>query len=72
MQIKWRNVVVISLVVFALLVARWFSPIIGQFLETISQVGPRGDPAQRTFGLMAFGLILVLIVAIVKILTDKK
>ena len=72
MQIKWRNIIVISMVVFAFLVARWFSPFIGQFLETISQVGPRGDPSQRTFGLMAFGLILVLIVAIVKILTGRK
>lgn len=72
MQIKWNNLIALALLVFAFVVGLRYLPQIGEFLATLSQVGPGGDPDQRTFGLMAFGLVLVLIVAVVKILTNRK
>ena len=72
MQIKWSNVIALALVVFALVVGLRHLPEIGEFLSTISHIGPRGDPQQRTSGLMAFGLIMVTIVAVIRILVDRK
>ena len=72
MQIKWNNVIALALVVFALVVGLRHLPEISEFISTLSHVGPRGDPEQRTLGLMAFGLIMVTVVAVVRILVDRK
>lgn len=72
MQIKWSNLIALVLTAFALLVGLRHLPEISEFLSTVSHIGPRGDPEQRIFGLMAFGLIMVTIVAVVRILVDRK
>ena len=72
MQIKWSNVIALALMVFALVVGLRHLPEIADFLSTVSHIGPHGDPQQRIFGLMAFGLIMVIIVAVVRILVDRK
>ena len=72
MQIKWSNVMALALVVFALVVGLRQLPEITDFLSTVSHIGPHGDPEQRTLGLMAFGLIMITIVAVVRILVDRK
>ncbi len=72
MKIKWNNVVVLALVVFALVIGLRFLPEIGGLLSTLSQVRPHGDPQQRVLGLMAFGLICVTLVAVVRILVNNK
>ena len=72
MQIKWSNVIVLVLAAFALVIGLRNLPAIGAFLSTVSHIGPRGDPEQRIFGLMSFGLIMVTIVAVVRILVNNK
>ncbi len=72
MQVKWTNVISLALVVFAFVTGLRYLPEIGGFLSTLSHIGPRGDPEQRIFGLMAFGLILVTVVGVIRILTNNK
>ena len=72
MQIKWSNVIALALVVFALVIGLKHLPRISEFLSTVSHIGPRGDPDQRISGLIAFGLIMITIVAVVRILVDRK
>ena len=72
MQVKWSNVMALALIVFALVVGLRHLPEITDFLSTISHIGPHGDPKQRVFGIMAFGLIMVTVVAVVRILVDRK
>jgi hypothetical protein len=70
MRIKWENITIILLAVFALIVWLKAGPQILEFISTMLEVRPSGDPTDRTFGLMAFGLILVVLVAIVRILVS--
>ncbi len=72
MQIKWSNVIALALAVFALVVGLRHLPEISEFISAVSHIGPRGDPEQRIFGLMAFGLMMITIVAVVRILVDRK
>ena len=69
-EIRWRNLIALALVVFAVVVGLKTYPQIAAFLSSMKSVGPGGDTGDRTFGLMAFGLIVLTIVAVVRILKD--
>lgn len=74
MSIRWSNVVAMALAVFALVVGLKCSRQIGELFSAMTEAGAgqgRG-PDGRVVGLMAFGLVLVMIVAIVRILQNNR
>ena len=72
MRILWSNVVVFLLAIVAVVVVVKMLPQIAAFLATMREIGPGNDPADQTLGLIAVGLTGVTIVAIVKILTNRR
>lgn len=72
MQIRWANIIATLLGVFVavMLLRHW--PSIRAFLASMSDIGPGHEPGDKLVGLVAFGLVLVGIVAIVKILTHGR
>jgi len=70
-EIRWRNIIALALLVFAVVVVSKTYRQIAAFVSTMSDVGPRGDTTELTFGLMAFGLLVITVVAVVRILKDR-
>ena len=71
MEIRWRNIIALAVLVFALVVLSKAYRQIAAFLSTMVAVGPGGDVTELTFGLMAFGLLVITVVAVVRILKDS-
>ena len=59
--------VVLGLVLLALLVGFFTLNHITAFLSTIGHIGPEWDDGEKAIGLMAFGIVLVSILAAMKI-----
>ena len=55
----------------ALTVAFFNRAEIGVFLASMKDIGPGHTAEEKTIGLLAFGLVLVTIVAVVKILSQS-
>jgi hypothetical protein len=72
MIIKWSNIAVFALVVITFIVFIKTYRSIAEFLNSIGRIGPGSQPGDWTSGLVAFGLIGVLVVAIVAILNNGK
>ena len=71
MRILWHNVIALILLIMAVVVAvRKRHEIVG-FLMTIEHISSGGTFEEQTAGLVALGLVLVTIVALVKILTHN-
>ena len=72
MEIKWSNVIVFALFLFGLI---WFvkmGPQIGEFFSNLWRIGPGYSPQEQMMGLVASGLICVVIVAIVKMVLNNR
>ena len=72
MEIRWPNVFVFALAVFALVVALKRHREIGAFLETMETIGTGHDPHEQMLGLMAFGLVIITILALAIILKGSR
>ena len=74
MKIKWTNLFALCLGLFALVLVLKLPGPIASFLSTIREIGPGHDPEQQTRGLLAFGLVVVSLLALVRILvrTDRR
>lgn len=71
-EIKWANVVAFALAITAFVIAiRWHHAIV-EFLNNMGRIGPGYSGEEQTWGLLAFGLILVLIVAVTKIALQNR
>ena len=71
MRILWHNVIALILMMLAVVVAvRKRHEIVG-FLMTTEHIGRGGTFEEQTAGLVALGLVLVTILALVKILTHN-
>ncbi len=68
MRIRWSNVVALGLVLVALWIALLMSTEIAAFLSTLGDIGPGHTPDQQLKGLMAFGLLAVTLVALIRLL----
>ncbi len=68
MEIKWSNVAVFALLIFTFFTAISMHEDIGAFLGMMRHLGADSSIANRTHGLMAFGLLMVVLVAVLKIL----
>ena len=71
MKIIWPNVIVVCLVFLAVVIWIRHHAAISGFLGHMDQIGPGHSPDDRLLGLIAFGLVAVSVVAIVRILTRK-
>lgn len=69
MSVKWSNVIVLALAVLSTVVLVRGHEAIGAFFETIQSIGS-GAPDQELMGFLAYGFILVLVVAVTKILVE--
>lgn len=76
MSIRWSNVVAIALAIFAVVIGLKCSRQIGQLLSSIAETNAGAGLGKGSGGplvaLMAFGLLLVTIVAIVRILQNDR
>jgi hypothetical protein len=70
-EIKWSNVVALALGIVALVILWKAGPAVVLFLGSMRDIGP-GPLKDQAMGLVAFGLICIVIVAIVKILADGR
>ena len=70
MEIKWHNIFSLVFLIFTFILLMKFWNAIGAFLMTMRNIGPDHTPEEQVPGLIAFGLIIVLLVAIVKLLTS--
>lgn len=71
MEIRWANIfALILLIVSAVLFFKNGEEIVG-FVMSMRNIGPGHTPEEQTIGLIALGLIGVIIVAVVKILTQN-
>jgi hypothetical protein len=73
-RILWPNVIALALLIFALVVVLRHGSSVSEFLGAMNGIGPGHDPSEQVMGLVAFGLILVSIVAVLKIVisTNRK
>lgn len=69
MKVLWGRVVATVFALIGLVVLIKFWPAITAFLSTMERVGPGNPREEQMLGAVAFGLIGVVIVALVKILT---
>ena len=69
MQIRWNNIIALILLVIAALLAIKLLPAIAAFLASMKDIGPGHTRDEKTFGLIALGLVGMLLVAVVRILS---
>ncbi len=74
MELRWANVVAFALAIGALVVALKMHRQMYTFLSTMGSIGTSHDPSEVTAGLIAFGLLAVSLLGLIKILThnDRK
>ncbi len=73
MKIFWNRFLALIFAIIALVLFLKNRAAMGEFLSQTGRIGPGHSPDEITAGLIALGLVGVLIVAIVKILThDRK
>ncbi|MCG3148171.1 MAG: hypothetical protein PCFJNLEI_01614 [Verrucomicrobiae bacterium] len=71
MQIQWRNIIALILVIIVLVLLASNGPQIAGALTGLKQIGPGHTTDEKTIGLFVLGLIGLVLVAIVKILTTQ-
>lgn len=72
MEIRWPNVFVFALAVLALVVALKRHHEIAAFLGAMDRIGPGNTPGEQMLGLIAFGLLVVTILALALILKNGR
>jgi len=71
MQIQWHNIIAFILAIVAMIILVKNGPAINAFLSAMGQIGPGYSRDEQTMGLIAFGLILAAIAALVKIVVES-
>jgi len=72
MEIKWSNLAFFVLVVFTFVVTIRMRESIVIFLSSLGQLGPEHSTDEKIWGLMAFGLVAVTLVAILRVFIDTR
>ena len=70
MQIKWTNVFAILFIAFAIYLFFRAKPAIDRLSENFESMPLRQDPG--TFAVIILGMILITIVAVVKMISNRK
>ena len=72
MEIKWPNVAAFALAIFAFIMAIRMHEQISAFLGSMGHLGSSPSIADRTHGLMAFGMLMVVLVGVLRILSNSQ
>lgn len=72
MRIHWHNIIALILVIIAIVLFFKCWPEMTDTLATMKHLGPGHTVEDKTFGLLALGLIGAILVAVVKILTSGR
>lgn len=72
MEIKWGNLIAFAMLLAAIVIAVSMGDRIVAFLHSMTDIGPGHTDEEKTMGLIAFGLVGVLIVAVVRILVSGR
>lgn len=72
MEINWGGITCLILAIIAIVIIVRMRHKVALFLGTMGQIGPGNNPDDKILGLIAFGLIVLLIVGIVKILASRR
>ena len=67
MEIKWTNIICLGLTIFAVILLVRMHEQVGSFLGMIRKIGAGNDPEDQVMGLIAFGLVGVVLLGIIKI-----
>ena len=67
MKPRWDNIFALGLIVFSLLFLTSYPMQIGSFLRSVEYAGPGHTPDEQLMGLMAFGLIAMTLLGVIKI-----
>ncbi len=70
MTVKWHNVAALALIVAGLVVLIKTPRAMAAFLGIMRHAGPGHTPDEQFMGLLAFGLILLVITAVTKIIVE--
>lgn len=71
MRILWHNVFALALAILAIVILVFNRKDTRTFLESMQDIGPGHTTDEQVMGLIAFGLVLVGIVAVLKILIEN-
>lgn len=71
MKILWARVITALIALFVLLILIVYRGPIAAFLGSMGEIGPGHTTEEKTVGLIAFGLVLVGILAVVKIVSQR-
>ncbi len=71
MEIKWPNVVTFALVIVAFITTLRMHEEMGGFLGSMRYLGSSPNLADRVYGLMAFGLVVIILVAVLRMLIEN-
>ena len=72
MKIHWENLIAAILALSAVVLLIRYRHAVAAFLSGIERVGPGYARDEQAMGLIAFGIIGAILVAIVKILTQNR
>ena len=71
MEIRWNNIIAFILLLIALVLLAKCLPEITAFVTSMKHIGPGHSKDDQVFGLIAFSLCGILLVAIVRILSNN-
>ena len=71
MKPRWDNIAVLGLIIFALIVLSEYPMHIGFFLRSMEHMGSGSTPDEQLMGLMAFGLVAITILGVIKIVLQN-
>ena len=71
MEIRWSNVIAFGMGLGALIIWVTMHRQLAEFFSCLWLIGPGHDPQQQAMGLIAAGIIAMVVVAVVKIVVNS-
>ena len=73
MRIKWHNLIFLALIIFGIVLVYNMPRELGAVAATVGSLNQAGySEREQLIGFLAYGLLLVVIVAVVKIVVNKQ
>ena len=72
MEVKWTNVICFALAIFAVLMLIHMQESVVSFLRAMGDLGPEQTADEKIWGLIAFSLVAVILVGILKVIMQNK
>ncbi len=72
MKVRWHNIACLALALFGLWLLIRMRNEIAEFLQLMGDIGPGNTGDEQMWGLIAFGLVAVTLLGVIKILTKNR